>query len=46
MSNTRTNTVERNGNANKGIKLASPWSRAIASNSEWNDKVRLDPSIS
>lgn len=41
MSNTRTNTVERNGNSNKGTKLASPWSRAIVSNSEWQDKVTL-----
>lgn len=41
MSNTRTNTLERNGHSNKGTnKLGSPWSRAIASNSEWNDKVR------
>lgn len=40
MSNTRTSTLERNGNSNKGInKLGSPWSRAITSNSEWNDKV-------
>lgn len=39
MSNTRTNTLERNGHSNKGInKLGSPWSRAVASNSEWNDK--------
>lgn len=41
MSNTRTNTVERNGNSNKGVnKLGSPWSRAITSNSEWIDKVK------
>lgn len=40
MSNTRTSTVERNGNSNKGTKLVSPWTRAITSNSEWNDKVR------
>lgn len=40
MSNTRTNTLERNGNSNKGTnKLGSPWSRAITSHSEWNDKV-------
>lgn len=42
MSNTRTSTVERNGNSSKGIKLTSPWSRAITSNSEWQDKVCLN----
>lgn len=41
MSNTRTSTLERNGNSSKGIKLASPWSRAITSNSEWTDKVKM-----
>lgn len=38
MSNTRTSTVERNGVNSKATKLASPWSRAITSNSVWHDK--------
>lgn len=45
MSNTRTSTVERNGNSNKGSKLTSPWSRAITGNSEWHDKVTLHSSL-
>lgn len=39
MSNTRTSTLERNGHSNKGSKLPSPWSRAIKTSSEWQEKV-------